>query len=201
MESQVSTHGLETSTARATPARQRASTSGIITVFGLAPRGAQALAAASFENRPTLRASRPRPRGSHASEARSLSHAKLGDESSQSFCSAERREASHDGSIRDRSTIHGPPALRRWSHKNLQHPQHGSRAVHFSPPTTPWVKRVRTIDPSSASPRQIEQSGIGVIIGRRRGWPYGLVRTVAKEQGPAYATASRPPSPGKFTLT
>ena len=67
---------------------------------------------------------------------------KLGDESSQSFCSAERREASHDGSIRDRSTIHGPPALRRWSHKNLQHPQHGSRAVHFSPPTTPWVKRV-----------------------------------------------------------
>ena len=31
-----------------------------------------------------------------------------------------------------RSTIHGPPALRRWSHKNLQHPQHGSRAVHFS---------------------------------------------------------------------
>ena len=57
---------------------------------------------------------------------------KLGDKSSQSFCSAERREASHDGSIRDRSTIHGPPALRRWSHKNLQHPQHGSRAVHFS---------------------------------------------------------------------
>ena len=31
---------------------------------------------------------------------------KLGDESSQSFCSAERREASHDGSIRDRSTGH-----------------------------------------------------------------------------------------------
>ena len=71
-----------------------------------------------------------------------LASLKLGDESSQSFCSAERREASHDGSIRDRSTIHGPPALRRWSHKNLQHPQHGSRAVHFSPPTTPWVKRV-----------------------------------------------------------
>ena len=64
----------------------------------------------------------------------------------------------------DSGCVGGPPALRRWSHKNLQHPQHGSRAVHFSFPTKPDLNICNLWRPAEALQLRPALPSLGILM-------------------------------------